>query len=48
MEKKKRYQCLVCNKLHDTEDAARSCHDGPIQGIVQGYEDYKKSWVGAH
>jgi hypothetical protein len=47
-ELRKRYQCLVCNKLHDTEEAARSCHNGPIQVITQGHTDYKKSLTGAH
>ncbi len=44
----KKYQCLVCNKLHDTEEEARNCHNGPIQVITQGHKDYKKSWAGIH
>jgi molybdopterin-guanine dinucleotide biosynthesis protein A len=47
-QKTKKYQCLVCNKLHDTEEDARNCHNGPIQGIEQGFDEYKKSFVGAH
>jgi hypothetical protein len=47
-ELKKKYQCLVCNKVHDTEEAARNCHKGPIQGLTQGHTDYKKVWTGAH
>jgi hypothetical protein len=30
-----RYQCWVCGKLYETEEAAGKCHDGPTQGIYQ-------------
>ncbi|MDD1767563.1 MAG: hypothetical protein LUQ27_03205 [Methanomassiliicoccales archaeon] len=44
---KKKYQCLVCDKVHDTEDAARNCHKGPIQAFQQGVRRYpKKSFFG--
>jgi rubredoxin len=47
-EFKRKYQCLVCNKVFDSEEEARKCHDGPIQVFTQGHEDYKKNFLGAH
>ncbi|MDD1768589.1 MAG: hypothetical protein LUQ55_01235 [Methanomassiliicoccales archaeon] len=44
---KTKYQCLVCDKVHDTEEAARNCHKGPIQAFQQGVKRYpKKSFFG--
>lgn len=44
---KVKYQCLVCDKLHDTEEAARACHDGPIQAFQKGVTRYpRKSFFG--
>jgi len=45
---KAKYQCLVCNKLHDTKEQALNCHKGPIQGLMQGITRYDKSLLGAH
>jgi len=36
------YQCLVCNKVHSTLDAAENCHKGPIQTIEKGITTFSK------
>ncbi|MDH7508796.1 MAG: hypothetical protein QHH00_05280 [Methanomassiliicoccales archaeon] len=41
------YQCLVCDKVHDTIEDAQKCHNGPIQIIQRGITRYpKKSFFG--
>ncbi len=35
-------QCLVCNKVHQTLDAAENCHKGPTQTIEQGLTGFSK------
>jgi hypothetical protein len=36
------HQCLVCGKTHKTEDAARNCHEGPIQSFEKGITKFSK------
>ncbi len=36
------YQCLDCNKKHKTEEAARNCHEAPIQAIEIGITRFTK------
>jgi len=36
------YQCLVCNKVHKTKEAAENCHKGPIQTVEQGLTGFSK------
>jgi hypothetical protein len=36
------YQCLVCNRVHQTLEAAENCHKGPTQTVEQGLTGFKK------
>lgn len=36
------HQCLVCNKVHKTLEAAENCHKGPVQTIEQGLTGFSK------
>lgn len=36
------YQCLDCGKKHKTEEAARNCHEAPIQAIEIGITRFSK------
>ena len=36
------YQCLDCGKKHKTEEAARKCHEAPIQTIEIGITRFSK------
>ncbi len=36
------YQCLDCGKKHKTEEAARNCHEAPIQIIEIGITRFSK------
>ena len=43
------YQCWVCGHRHKTEEAARNCHQGPIQIIETKVkrEVYRAPWGNA-
>lgn len=36
------YQCLACNKVHKTLEAAENCHKAPTQTIEQGITTFSK------
>lgn len=36
------YQCLVCNKVHKSLDAAENCHKGPVQTVETGITTFSK------
>ena len=36
------YQCLDCSRKHKTEEAARNCHEAPIQAIETGITRFNK------
>jgi hypothetical protein len=36
------YQCLVCNKVHNSLEAAENCHNGPTQTIERGITTFSK------
>lgn len=43
---RKLYKCFMCGKVYEDEQAALSCHDAPIQAIVQRDDLPKPRFLG--